>query len=332
MPELLVLVNPLSGRGRALEIGKAATAELIRLGVACRTVISPDLQALKAVAAAAVAEAAAATLTNAAAPAPPRGERGGVAVVGGDGTIREIGAVLLSTGIPLGVIPAGTGNGFARSLGLPRRVRGACKVIATGSSGDVDAALAHFAPLPDEPAGADMDAAVSPFTRPFFNVMGAGLDTLVAERVKTYSRLRGLPAFVVGTAALYSATPPWRFRITWGSSELELSGLVAATANGSYYGKGFQIVPGADPRDSRLDLGIIPPLRLIRLAAALPYFFSGGKWGGSPLTIAREIEKVRIESTPPAPVHADGDPVGQTPVEISVLPGAIRVFLPSLDC
>src|SRR5207248_5296899 len=141
------------------------------------------------------------------------------------GTVNEVGRVLAGTSIPLGIVPAGSGNGFAAELGLPRQPAGAIDVAINGRDRRVDAG--------------EMDG------RLFFNIAGIGFDAVVAEQFNLQGTLgnRGMGPYVrIGVLEIFryrAAT----YRVTLDREEIVSHALVIAFANGREYGNRIRVAP-----------------------------------------------------------------------------------------
>ncbi|HUG52600.1 MAG TPA: YegS/Rv2252/BmrU family lipid kinase, partial [Vicinamibacteria bacterium] len=240
-------------------------------------------------------------------------ERGAehVLAIGGDGTANETAWGLLGTSTTLGLVPMGSGNGLARTLGIPLRPAPALATLAQAVPRTMDVGMVN--------------------DRPFLNVAGAGFDAQVGldfhehggrggrRGVFTYVRLS------LRRALTYKAEV---CVVDAGERRFEGRALVVAFVNGRQYGGGAVLVRGARLDDGVLDVVVIeeaPPLEMVLNAARL---FVGG------------IERFRryrhlpaasvLLTTPsPTPFHRDGEPEPPAPrLEVSVQPRALRILVP----
>jgi diacylglycerol kinase (ATP) len=262
---------------------------------------------------------------------PASGEVDAIVLLGGDGTIHRHLSQLVKIGLPLLVVPAGSGNDFASSLGL-RRVR------------DSLAAWQKFCGRAANVRDIDLGV-ISPITNPgecpsmqnshyFCCVAGVGIDGEVARRANQLPRwLRGNGGYllsVVPTILTFSPFPirvlaaspdePWKLRS-------DQPALLAAFANSPLYGGGMKIAPRAKMDDGRLDaclVGAVPPLRLLRL---FPTVYSG-RHLRVPEVRYFQVWRARVETEDPMDVYADGEYVCRTPVEIGVERAALKVITP----
>lgn len=241
-----------------------------------------------------------------------------IAVAGGDGSVNEAVQGLMDAGladtrgITLAVIPTGTGNDWARTLGISRRPGHIARTIAAGRTmlhdvGTID--------LPGEPAQ----------RRWFINVAGAGFDAYVTERVP-----RPVPgAFTylkIALAGLARYRAP-QFHITADGATIDGPLLLAFVANARYCGNRMHVVPTARVDDGQLDVLAVRELSLLEVWPKLVKLYAGRILGDRAVRHLR-AERVRIATQPPAVIQADGQIVGATPAEFGVLRQALRVIVP----
>jgi diacylglycerol kinase (ATP) len=266
-----------------------------------------------------------------------------VLVFGGDGTIHRHLGQLVRLGLPVLIVPAGSGNDFARALGL-RRVRDSLAVWRKfcGSSASVRAEnvsaidLGLIAPL--ESAGRSALRTEREPPRYFCCVAGVGLDGEVARRANGLPRwLRGHGGYFLSLAPTIFTFAPVPMRIlTREGDAADNNGwavrsdrptLLAAFANAPLYGGGMKIAPRAKMDDGLLDIcivGAVDRLRLLRLA---PSVYSGNHLN-VPEVEYFQTPRVRVETEHPLDVYADGEYVCQTPVEVGVERAALKVVVP----
>jgi YegS/Rv2252/BmrU family lipid kinase len=229
--------------------------------------------------------------------------------VGGDGTANEVARALIGTRAALGVVPAGSGNGLARALGIPRRPAAALDAIEAGVARRMDVGLLNG--------------------RPFLNVAGAGFDAAVGRAFHD-SGVRGGRRGLLGYVRL-SLRELRRYRAP--SLELLAEGppravrpFVLTFANGPQYGSGAVINPGAKLDDGRLELVMVGEQPLARLLLNAPRLFLGGIErvpGYDRLALSRAT--LRAEG--PLALHWDGDAGGATAatLELALQPKALLV-------
>ena len=238
-----------------------------------------------------------------------------ILVVGGDGTFQILlNALEHFPDTILGVIPAGGGNDLAASLGLPEDPLRAAALLLKGETCRLDAVRVRTA------EGRE---------RLYVGGGGVGLDAEAARYASgAYRNLRGrLRYLLAAVRALYNfhSIP---VRICSDMSELQdlqASALLVGVLNTSSYGAGLFLAPHAKTDDGRLDLVLVDELRLAEVLALLPSLWLTGELKTK--RVRRfQVERVRIETQEPYSFHGDGEILGTTPVEISVVPGAFRIL------
>lgn len=228
---------------------------------------------------------------------------------GGDGTHGPVGASLVGTGVPLGLISLGTFNNIARSVGIPRDVDAALDVIIAGHLQPVDAGKVN--------------------DRVFFEVAGAGWDATlfpVGEELKqgNLGALLSSARSVLG----YQMDPITLLL----DAERQITAITptVVVANGPYYGSSFAVAPTSQLDDGKLTVTVFESLGKAELLA---YFASVAE--GQPLADPRVVSyragSVEIVSPPDLPAHADGQPIGQLYTPFEALPNALQVFAPAVQ-
>lgn len=243
-----------------------------------------------------------------------------LAACGGDGTVHEVVNGLcrarfddgMGEQVPaLLVVPAGTGNDFARSQGLPITVDESLNLLAQGAL---------------QPRWIDAGHVAG---RYFVNVGGVGFDAEVAAEVNRIGKR--LPGAATYIWALLKKLVTYRNEgvvVEIGEQRLQQKILLLAVGIGRYYGGGMMILPEADPADGLLDACLGGDLSRLATLALLPRIFSGGHRGHPQVTFFR-AERVRIDGPRRLHVHADGEVVGRLPVEFRCVPGAVRLLSPT---
>jgi diacylglycerol kinase (ATP) len=252
----------------------------------------------------------------------------GVAAVvglGGDGTQRGIAAVLAGTGVPLGILPGGTGNILGGVLGIPTKMDAAIAALATARPRAIDlgdVALETTDLKPGEPVPHTICAIGC----------GIGFDARLMSTTESHHKARfGRYAYLFQAIRLAARIEAVPFRITVDDRLYELDASVAMVTNVG------DLVPGvirprlaALPDDGLLDLfvvaarGVVDGLR--GLADQLLRTTTGGD--ADSRTLRFRCQRARLESTPPEPIQVDGDPCGTGAIEVSVRPGALQVLVP----
>lgn len=230
-----------------------------------------------------------------------------VVAVGGDGTVNEVASALTGTETVLGIVPAGSGNGLGRTLGLHLPPAAALAVLRHGRPRRIDTGLADG--------------------RPFFNIAGLGLEAELADRFNRAAR-RGLFGYLRVTAASLDLLRPSRFTIIAGETRHELAATTIAVANGPQYGSNARIAPRARLDDGRLDLTAVPRLTLLNSLPLITALFRGtlAKRSGVFMTTG---ERITVERAAPGPLHTDGEVhLAGAKVEFTVRPSSLSVLIP----
>ena len=211
-----------------------------------------------------------------------------VVAVGGDGTINEVTQGLVNSNTALGIIPCGSGNGFARLIKMPLKDSLKClEIIKQNHTKKIDVGQAN--------------------NEYFLNVVGLGFDALIAHKFATSKRRGKLPYFKIGIKEFFNYHPT-KYNLTFDDGkELEINPLCVAFANGTQYGSNFFIAPKALLDDGLLDMVLIKPTNIFKMLLGLPNFLKDGL---SPikLTETQKIKSVEIVSKAPFYYHIDGEP------------------------
>jgi YegS/Rv2252/BmrU family lipid kinase len=231
-----------------------------------------------------------------------------VFVLGGDGAVMEVVGALAHTGIPIGVLPGGTGNLVAGVLGIPLGIVKAVHQLLAGERCRFD-----LGQLPDG--------------RYFAFAAGVGVDVAMVERTP-FGRKRalGILSYAITATRAALGRDPVHVTIDVDGRRVEAKAILAMVANaGALLGGRFSLGPDVKPDDGELDLCVFMPERT-RDVLGLVWRMLRRDFRPHPrMTFARG-SVFRISSVPSVSVQADGDIVGRTPIEISVAPGA-AVFL-----
>jgi diacylglycerol kinase (ATP) len=225
---------------------------------------------------------------------------------GGDGTINEVASALAFGDVPLGIIPAGSGNGLARELGVdPRPERALVDALgATPRSMDVG----------------DVEG------RLFVNIAGIGVDAFVASRF-SLARRRGFLGYINITVRALATYVPTTYRMTSAGGTVTARALLVTIANSAQFGNGARIAPGARVDDGLLDLVVVEERWRMATIAQLPRLFTGTAHRIRGCT-TQQIREVTIEADEPMTYHVDGEPVvGGTRVHARVHPRALQIAI-----
>ncbi len=289
--DVALLCNPSAGGGRARRVLPQVEEALRGHAITLHTKLTRGLpHARELAAAAALAGEAVVTLS-------------------GDGLVGCVAGVLREhPDSLLGVLPGGRGNDLARALGIPSDLRAACAVIATGTPRALDVG--------------DVGG------RTFVGIASLGFDS-DANRIANAA-----PAWLGGSVYLYAALralaswQPATFDLRLDGEPLRVTGWSIAACNSPCYGGGMRLAPDAELDDGALDVVVISSLSKPRYLATLPKVFKGTHVAHPAVTV-RRARTLEIDADRPFVLYADGDPIGETPVTIRIVPGALRVCMPA---
>ncbi len=250
-----------------------------------------------------------------------------VLVGGGDGTVSEVARELVHKPATLGILPIGTFNNIARSVGVLEELSVATAIIAAGHVAEVDVGLANGTHYFFEAAGAGLDAALFPVGEE----IKSGRWTLIVQALRLAFHYQPQPFAITFDQPLSKVLPP-ASRVRMSSAALagrtiRRNALLIVAANGPYYGGGFTVAAGARLRDGRLTLSIFRRFSKWELFRHF-YSISHGRRRYSPKIETFTATQIELTSRNAVAVHIDGQPFGYTPIKVQALPGALRVFAP----
>lgn len=238
-----------------------------------------------------------------------------VVAAGGDGTVSAVADGLVGSKTPLGILPLGTANVLARELGIPTDLVAACELLA----GD-------FATTPVD--------AMKVGDRHFFTQVGVGIDALMIRDTKREDKKRfGRLAYLwTGLARLIGFQPRRFYLAIDGREEIKTRASQVLVANSGTLGqKPLTWGPDIELDDGAADVCVIRAGSIWDYAR-LSWHVLRGKHNDDPKLHYRKAEKsVAIRTKKPLPVQADGEVIGETPVEVTVVPAAVRVCVPKGD-
>ena len=294
---LLVAVNPAASFGRNRSVGPAVAERLIAEGYDVAMLREANFELLRR-----EAESAFAQGTD------------GVVVVGGDGMVSLGVNLVAETGVPLGIVAAGTGNDLARGLGLP-------------FDDPAAATEALVAALIRRPRA--IDAGVirhgAGLRTWFACVVSTGFDAVVNERANRMTRPRGPSRYTLALVRELATFSPRVYAITIDGVRREQRAMLVSVANNSSLGGGMRIVPHADLADGLLDVFIVHPLSRVGLLAVFPKVFAG-EHTDHPAVEFVQGRRISIEADDII-AYADGERIGALPVDVEVVAGALSVFV-----
>ena len=288
-----LVVNPTAGRGRAGRVLRSVVPALTNAlrGAELRVIESRDAAHAEAACRRAVAESA--TLL----------------VMGGDGMAHLGLNACAGTGVPLGVLPAGTGNDLCRGLGTPIDLRKAVAALAAQRCRTVDLARVS------RPDGS---------LRWVGCVVSTGFDSRVALRREHMKVSLGPVDYAWSALAELRTFSPLRYRLRIDGASRELHAMAVFVCNSEYFGGGMRAAPGADVTDGLLDLTVIHPVSRGTLLRLLPSLYSGG-FVKHPAVERLRASEVLVDGDGLVG-SGDGEPLGDVPLTVTSVPGALNVL------
>lgn len=299
-----MITNPAAGRGEAVQAAQKARQRFSELGI--------DVVSLQGASAESSLQLAEAAVVD---------ERiDALVVAGGDGLINLALQAQAQTDMPLGIIPAGTGNDHAREYNIPTGDPAkAADIIADGFWTTTDLGLITEYP--------DNEATEPSSTRWFGTVSCAGFDSLVTDRSNEMTWPKGKSRYSV---AIFAEVLNWRAiptRIVL-DHERELTDpiILCSIGNTRTYGGGMVICPQANHHDGLLDLTIMEDIGRLKALPRFGHILKGTLQAGDGISMYR-AKHVRIEM-PTMNCYADGDLMATLPIELEAVPGAGRYLVP----
>lgn len=292
-----LVVNPAAGSGAAASVAALAATLLREAGYGVRQVLGRN-----------PAEAVELTRSSV------RRDTVAVLAVGGDGTVQQAVQAVAGTDTPLGIVPTGTGNDLVDVLRLPAAPLAAVAAVIDslrdGSVRRIDLGR----------VGA----------RWWTTVLCAGFDSMVSERVRSMTRVRGPRRYDLAVVLEAARLRPIPLRVTLDDeAPIELDATLVAVGNTSQYGAGMSICPDADPADGRFDVTVVAALSRARLLRLAPLLRTGGHVDRPEVTRHRAA-RVRLEllstATRPLRAYADGEPLAELPIDVACVPAAVGIL------
>ncbi|MCB1488621.1 MAG: lipid kinase [Bauldia sp.] len=231
-----------------------------------------------------------------------------IVIGGGDGTVSGTLPALIEVGLPVGILPLGTANDLARTLGIPVNPSEAARIIAAGSRRKIDIGLVN-----------DIH---------FLNVSSIGLAVEVTDRLDPELK-RTLGPLSYAAAAIQTLGDAERFQavIACNGERTDVTTYQVTVGNGVRYGGGARVSTEAAIDDGILDIFAIETASIPELVAMAPAFFEGRHGGRDDVKVFRCTEAT-IETIEPMPISTDGEITTETPARYSVMRQALEVFAP----
>jgi len=237
-----------------------------------------------------------------------RGEVDRVIVAGGDGTLHLALQALVESGHPLGILPLGTANNLARTLGIPTSLEEACELAAHGHRRRIDLGWVNG--------------------RYFFTTASLGLSVRITEELSAESKRRWGPiAYALTALRVVRRTRPFHAEISWAGGTRRSRTIQIVVGNGRYYGTALPVAEDAAIDDARLDLYSLEVHHWWELLAIAPALTRGrhGEKGSVETLRATEFQ---VRTRVPHDIDVDGEIGERTPATFRVLPAALEVFGP----
>ncbi len=231
-----------------------------------------------------------------------------IVVAGGDGTVSSAAEGLVQSGLPLGLLPLGTANDLARTLGIPTDVSSACEVIVQGCRRKIDLGRVndHY----------------------FFNVANIGLGVRIThELTPKAKKYFGIFSYLKAFSTAISKERDFVVSLTIDTRRYRLRSIQLAIGNGRYYGGGNLIDADATIDDGLLALYSIRPQSLWELITLAPVLREGRQYQSERVFNALG-QRIELQTSRSMEIHADGEPVTHTPAVFDVIEQALEVYVP----
>jgi len=236
-----------------------------------------------------------------------------VVAVGGDGTVHHVMQQAVAQGIPMGIVPSGTGNDMANCFGLPPTPLKAADIIA-------DAVVHGHRKVVDLARLTAQDGSV----RYFGGVLAAGFDALVNEHANRMRWPKGPRRYDLAILLELVRLKPLRYALEVDGAPRRLDAVMLTVGNIAMYGGGMKICPDADPTDGELDLLWVEPISRTTLVRVKPRIYAGTHVSHKAIKQER-IKSITIDS-PGVVCYADGEPLAPLPVRVEIAPGALTLL------
>lgn len=295
-PAVAVLVGPTAGRGRHHHLLEDILGALRANGAQMHRLTATTVEGALRASREAVSSGATALV-----------------VVGGDGTVHLGLQAVAGTGVPFGVVPAGTGNDFATELGVPAQpvtaARAVADALAAGRTRAVD--LAHM-------SGPDG------YQRWFGAVLGAGFDAVVNERANAMRWPKGRRRYDVAIFAELVRLKPRHYRITLDADPLEVDAVLVAVGNTACYGGGMRMCPEASATDGILDVVVAGAISRTTLLRLQPKVYKGTHVA-HPMVNTYRARTIELDADG-ITAYVDGERACPLPVTVTAAPAALTLL------
>lgn len=230
-----------------------------------------------------------------------------IVAAGGDGTVNEVAKALVNTDVSLGIIPCGSGNGLARFLNIPIKLKDAIATLNTGNQLTID-----FGKINDNP---------------FFCTCGVGFDAHIGNKFAT-STTRGFWTYLKETVKAFFSYKPKKYRIKIDGEKIKTKAFLITVANAGQYGNDAYIAPQADITDGMLDLCILTPFPRHK-AFHLGYRLFNRTMDQCAYIKVRKGQEITIKRKKKGEVHLDGEPaIMGKKLKITIVERGLKVIIP----
>lgn len=291
MRKILIIINPAAGKGESKNYIATIKDKLEQTGLEYQIKISNRVGNVTELAIAGVEEGF-----------------NEVIAVGGDGTVIEVLNGIVGTNTKLGIIPAGTGNDFVRSIGIKHDFLEALQIIIEGNSEEIDVGEVN--------------------DRFFLNVVSFGIDgevVKIMEKIKNV--ITGPTAYYVASIKAIATYKAVKMSIEIDGREYNRKAFLVAIGNGKYFGGGMKVTPNADVNNGEFEICIINNISRIALIKLLSKAYDGKHVGQKGVEIFRGKEITIRAITDNIAVNADGNLIGPAPAKITISEYKLNVLL-----
>lgn len=234
-----------------------------------------------------------------------------IVAVGGDGHAAAVAEGLIGSDAVFALLPAGSANDYARTIKMPvGNARAAVEAIKARRTERVDT----------------IRVTTKDRERHFLNVVGTGFDAVVAARAERIPVLRGSGRYVLAMVAELPRFKATRIRLTVDGREHEIAAMMVALANGTSYGGGMRVAPGATLTSGELEICVVGDMPKQEFLRAFPRVFRGTHIDHPAVTMLRGRE-VRIEADRPLRLIGDGEWCGSLPATVAIDPASLNVVV-----
>lgn len=231
-----------------------------------------------------------------------------VIIGGGDGTLNLAAQALIDTRLPLGILPLGTANDLARTLGIAPDVKSAVRTIASGKTRRIDLGEVN--------------------DQLFFNVSSIGFSASLARNLTSQMKKKwGTLGYALAAIKILKQSRPFSATIIHDGVETPVKTVQISVGNGRYYGGGMTVEQNAAPDDGRLDVYSLEVSHWWEIVMLFPFIRRGthGRWRK---VRAFSATSLTIHTRRPHVINADGELIGETPARFSIREKAVEVFVP----